>query len=85
MQVCMMNLVIETARIASAICKTTICKWGHIINKQVNPKSGPPQPAMQKEGFGNIARATPPELTVPQHRKALALGPAGVVATAGSG
>ena len=44
MQVCMMILVTETAHIASAICKTTICKWGHIINKQVNPKILPPQP-----------------------------------------
>ena len=49
----------------------------------VNPKSGPPQPTKRKEGFGNITWATPPELTVPQHRKALGLGPAGAVATAG--
>ena len=49
----------------------------------VNPKSGPLQPTKRKEGFGNITWATPPELTVPQHRKALGLGPAGAVATAG--
>ena len=49
----------------------------------VNPKSGPPQLTKRKEEFGNITWATTPELTVPQHRNVLGLGPAGAVATAG--